>query len=178
VAPTLVAACEQLTSGHDDRIVVCVAAESVGTSILEMARTWKFPHVIASGEARKADAFASMEVAVACSGTVTTELAAQGAAIVVGYKLGWVTWAIARLFLMRSKFITLLNVAAGRKVAPEFVQTRFTPAKVVAAAERLLTDPGALEAQRRGQAEALKLMAGPGRPAAEIAAETILQLAR
>ncbi|HEX5006400.1 MAG TPA: lipid-A-disaccharide synthase [Hyphomonadaceae bacterium] len=177
VAPTLVAACERLTAGHDDRIVVCVAAESVQPSVREMAKAWRFPHIIVAGETGKADAFASMEVAVACSGTVTTELAAQGAAIVVGYKLGWVTWAIARLFLMRSKFITLLNVAAGREVAPEFVQTRFTPSKVAAAAERLLSDPRALEAQRRGQDEALKLMAGPGRPAAELAAETILGLA-
>lgn len=177
VAPTLVAACERLTHSHEDRVVVCVAAESVETEIRQIARAWKFPHVISAGEGEKADAFAAMEVAVACSGTVTTELAAQGAAIVVGYKLGWVTWAIARLFLMRSKFITLLNVAAGREVAPEFVQTRFTPAKVAAAAERLLSDPKALDTQRRGQAEALKLMAGSGRPAAEIAAETILKLA-
>ena len=130
-----------------------------------------------AGEAGKADAFASMDVALACSGTVTTELAAQGAAVVVGYKLGWVTWALARLFLMRSRFITLLNVAAGREIAPEFVQTRFTPANVAAAAERLLSDATALETQRAGQREALKLMAGPGRPAAEIAAETILKLA-
>jgi lipid-A-disaccharide synthase len=177
VAPILVATCERLMSSHDDRIVVCVAAESVEASIKQMAQGWKFPHVISTGEAEKANAFASMEVAVACSGTVTTELAAQGAAIVVGYKLGWVTWAIARLFLMRSKFITLLNVAAGREIAPEFVQTRFTPVKVAAAAERLLSDPKALEAQKREQVEALKLMAGPGRPAAEIAAETILKLA-
>jgi lipid-A-disaccharide synthase len=177
VAPTLVAASDRLMGGHDDRIVVCVAAGSVETAIRDMARDWTFPHVLATGEAEKPDAFASMDVAVACSGTVTTELAAQGAAIVVGYKLGWVTWALARLFLMRSRFITLLNVAAGREIAPEFVQTRFTPANVAAAAERLLSDSRALEMQKRGQAEALKLMAGPGRPAAEIAAETILKLA-
>jgi lipid-A-disaccharide synthase len=177
VAPTLVAACNRLMAGHDERIVVCVAAGSVEASIREMARGWMFPHVLVMGEAAKPDAFASMDVAVACSGTVTTELAAQGSAIVVGYKLGWVTWALARLLLMRSKFITLLNVAAGSEIAPEFVQTRFTAAKVAAAAERLLSDPKALETQRRGQAEALNLMAGPGRPAAEIAAETILKLA-
>lgn len=177
VAPTLAAACDRLMSGHDDRIVVCVVAGSVEESVRGMARGWRFPHVLVAGEYAKPDAFASMDVAVACSGTVTTELAAQGAAIVVGYKLGWVTWAIARLFLMRSKFITLLNVAAGREIAPEFVQTRFTPAKVSAAAERLLLDPRALETQRRSQEEALRLMTGPGRPAAEIAAETILKLA-
>ena len=118
-----------------------------------------------------------MEVALACSGTVTTELAVQGAAIVVGYRLGWVTWAIARLFLMRSRFITLINVAAGEEAAPEFVQTRFTPARTAGACLRLLDDPQALVAQRARQKRALEAMAGPGRPAAEIAAETILKLA-
>jgi lipid-A-disaccharide synthase len=177
VAPALAGACELLTSGKTDRIVLCVAAESIEASIREMAKDWTFPHVIVGGEAVKADAFSAMDVAIACSGTVTTELAAQGAPVVVGYKLGWVTWAIARLFLMRSRFITLLNVAAGREIAPEFVQTRLTSKNVAAAAERLLSDPEAMAAQRKGQAAALKSMAGPGRPAAEIAAERILRLA-
>jgi lipid-A-disaccharide synthase len=74
-----------------------------------------------------------MDVALACSGTVTTELASQGAAVIVGYKLGWVTWALARAFLMRSRYITLLTSppAAGRA---RFVQTRLTPANLSAAA--------------------------------------------
>jgi lipid-A-disaccharide synthase len=175
VAPSLIAACGRLAQG--DRIFVCVTAESVEASVRRLAKGWDFPHLLVAGEAGKSDAFASMDVAVACSGTVTTELAAQGAAIVVGYKLGWVTWALARLFLMRSRFITLLNVAAGREIAPEFVQTRLTPANVAAAASRLLTDASALETQRAGQREALKLMSGHGRPASAIAAETILKLA-
>lgn len=177
VAPSLVAACEALAKAGEDRLFVCVTAASVAAPVQEMARSWAFPHMLVTDDKRKPDAFASMEVAIACSGTVTTELAAQGAAIVVGYKLGWATWALARLFLMRSRFITLLNVAAGKEVAPEFVQTRLTPANVAGAAERLLSDTSALERQRAGQREALKVMAGPGRPAADIAAETILKLA-
>jgi lipid-A-disaccharide synthase len=177
VAPALTGACDLLSLGPVGRIVVCVAAESVEADIRDMAKAWAFPHVIVAGESAKADAFAAMDVALACSGTVTTELAAQGAPIIVGYKLGWVTWALARLFLMRSRFITLINVAAGREIAPEFVQTRLTPKNLAAAAERLLADPEALAAQRKAQAAALRSMAGPGRPAAEIAAERILRLA-
>jgi lipid-A-disaccharide synthase len=177
VAPALTAACEQLTKDRSDRIVLCVAAESVEAAIREMTKTWTFPYVVSAGEAAKPDAFAAMDVALACSGTVTTELAAQGAPIIVGYKVGWVTWAIARLFLMRSRFITLVNVAAGREVAPEFVQTRLTPRNLTAAAERLLASADERAAQRREQDAALKVMAGPGRPAAEIAAEQILKLA-
>jgi lipid-A-disaccharide synthase len=177
VAPALVEACETLATGKPGRIVVCVAAESVEPAIREMAKAWTFKHVVVTGEDMKADAFSSMAVALACSGTVTTELAAQGAPVVTGYKLGWVTWAIARAFLMRSKFITLLNVAAGREVVPEFVQTRLTAKNLAEAAERLLSDPELMMAQRKAQAAALKAMAGSGRPAAEIAAERILRLA-
>lgn len=175
-APTLIEACEQVCRQRPDVIVVCVMAPGVEKQVRAMAATWTFPHVLVS-EDEKSSAFAAMEVALACSGTVTTELAVQGAAIVVGYRLGWVTWAIARLFLMRSRFITLINVAAGEEAAPEFVQTRFTPARTAGACLRLLDDPQALDAQRARQKRALEAMAGPGRPAAEIAAETILKLA-
>src|SRR5690606_5689802 len=136
VAPALIAACDALARASEDRVFVCVTAESVEGAVREMARAWSFPHILVTDDAQKPDAFASMDVALACSGTVTTELAAQGAAIVVGYKLGWVTWAMARLVLMRSRFITLLNVAAGREGAPEFGQTRLAPATGPGAAAR------------------------------------------
>jgi lipid-A-disaccharide synthase len=117
-----------------------------------------------------------MQVAIACSGTVTTELAAQGAAVVTGYKVGWITWALLRFFLLKSRFTTLINVAANREVIPEFIQTRFHARNVEQAAERLLTDSKVREAQLKAQQDALRIMAGSGRPAAEIAAETILKL--
>jgi lipid-A-disaccharide synthase len=192
VAPTLLKAAfytdETCAEGRQDRDglitkegfhlhFVCVVAKPIEADARRLLQGWRPGQLTIVDEARKADAFAAMDVAVACSGTVTTELAEQGVAVVVGYKVGWVTWAIARLFLMRSRFITLLNVAAGEEVAPEFVQTRFTPAKVATAAERLLSNPQALETQRRRQDAALKEMSGPGRPAAEIAAETVLKLA-
>jgi lipid-A-disaccharide synthase len=177
VAPVLIEAARRLCEGKSDRKVLCVAAPSIAAQVQAFAAQWRFPHLIVTDEAQKADAFVAMDIALACSGTVTTELAEQGAPIVVGYRLGWITWAIARLFLMKAKFITLLNVAAGDEVAPEFVQTRFTPVNVARAAERLLSDPKALATQKHRQDTAIKEMAGPGRPAAEISAETILRLA-
>ncbi len=177
VAPALFEAAKRVSGRDAGRKTVCMVAPSVASDVEALARDRGAAFVLVRDEAEKADAFAAMDVAMACSGTVTTELASQGAAVVVGYKLGWITWALARAFLMRSKFITLLNVAAGREIAPEFVQTRLTAANLAGAAERLLSDPAALATQRKRQAEALKLMAGPGRPAAEIAAETILRLA-
>ena len=107
---------------------------------------------------------------------MTTELAAQGAAVVTGYKLGWITWVLLRFFLFKSRFSALVNVAANREVIPEFLQTSFNARNIEQAVEDRLANPRVLKSQQDGQREALRIMAGTGRPAAEIAAETILKL--
>lgn len=176
VAPTLFDAVKQLIAKQPNRQVVCMVAPSVANDVERMAREHLGKLILVRDESEKADAFAAMKVAVACSGTVTTELAAQGAVVVTGYKLGWITWAILRGLLFKSRFSSLVNVAVDREVIPEFIQTRFKCDLIRDAAERRLSDPLVLETQLSGQREALKIMAGTGRPAAEIAAETILSL--
>jgi lipid-A-disaccharide synthase len=176
VAPTLFEAARQLY--FDDmqhRQVICVEAGSIATELEALTGPMVFPFAIVK-EDEKADAFAAMDIALACSGTVTTELAGQGAAVIVGYRLGAVTYAIAKS-IFKAPYITMMNIAAGEEVAPEFLQDKLTAANLRAAASRLLTDPATLATQRRKQEDALKAMAGPGRPAAEISAETILELA-
>src|SRR6185295_10901500 len=110
VAPALFEAAGRATQKDSRRTIVCMGAPSVAADVDALAKAQP-RFLLIRDETEKADAFAAMDVALACSGTVTTELASQGAAVIVGYKLGWVTWALARLFLMRSRFITLLNVA-------------------------------------------------------------------
>ncbi|MDP3495225.1 MAG: lipid-A-disaccharide synthase [Hyphomonadaceae bacterium] len=176
VAPTLMEATRIVHMRDPRRHVVCMVAPSVVKEVEALATTQNFPIVLVRNEAEKADAYAAMTVAIACSGTVTTELAAQGAAVVTGYKLGWITWALLRFFLFKSKFSALVNVAADREVIPEFLQTRFNAAKIEQAVELRLSNPAVLRAQQDAQRSALRVMAGNGRPAAEIAAETILKL--
>ncbi len=67
------------------------------------------------------DVFASIRGAVACSGTITSQLAAAGVPTVVLYKLQPLTFAIAsRLF--KPDYISLVNIAVGRALMPEFMQ--------------------------------------------------------
>ena len=177
VLPVLEAAASKLCDNRPDRVVVCFAADAVSDTLRKSSSEWTFPHLLVSGDTEKADAFSAMDVALTCSGTVTTEVALQGTPIVVGYKIGWITWAIARAFLMKSPYLTLLNVAAGRPVAPEFIQTKLTPDRVSAAAEKILSNTSKRKAQIAAQFEALDTMGRGGRAAADIAAETILKLA-
>lgn len=170
VGPTLWRAAELLDRDRNDVRLVVVAAQSVRRAVVEQAPP--VAHVV--DEREKEDAFAAAAVALAASGTVTTEVALQGTPLVIGYKLGWITWALARAFLFKGKFATLMNVAADAEVAPELIQTRFTPENVAAAAAPLLDDEAAREEQVRRQDEALALMGRGGRPAAEIATDAVL----
>lgn len=171
VGPTIVAAAAQLVREIPGVTPVLVAAETVEESARALAA--QIPGVIVVGGAERNDAFAAGTAALAASGTVTTEVALQGAPVVVGYKLGWITWALARLFLLKSRYVTLMNVAAAREVAPEFIQTRFTIENLVRAAAPLLADPAARARQVEGQNAALAAMGRGARPAAEIAADVV-----
>jgi lipid-A-disaccharide synthase len=154
--------------------LAAVAAETVDARVRAQAPAG----AIVVPETEKEDAFAAATVALAVSGTVTTEAALQGAALVIGYKLGWFTWAIARTLLYTAPYATLLNVAAGREVAPEFLQTRLRAPLIADAAARLIADPRARAAQVDAQNAALGKMGRGGKPAAEIAADTVLEVMR
>jgi lipid-A-disaccharide synthase len=169
IGPTLWKAAELLDRDRADVRLLVVAAQSVRKAVVEQA-----PAVARIVDERdKEDAFAAATVALAASGTVTTEVALQGAPLVIGYKLGWLTWVMARM-VFRGKYVTLMNVAADAEVAPELLQTKFTAEAVVAAAAPLLDDEGAREEQVRRQDEALALMGRGSEPAAEIAAAAVL----
>jgi len=171
IGPTLWAAAELLDRDRDVRIIA-VAASSVRKQVIEQAPA----AVRIVEESEKEDAFAAATVALAASGTVTTEVALQGAPLVIGYKLGWVTWALARAFLFKGKYATLMNVAADAEVAPELIQTKFTPENIAHAAAPLLDDEDAREDQVRRQDDALAKMGRGGKPAAEIAADAVLNV--
>jgi lipid-A-disaccharide synthase len=172
VGPTIVAAAARLAREIEGLVPVVVAAETVAEGARTLSQS--IPGVRIIDAAERDDAFAAATAAIAASGTVTTEVGLQGAPVVVGYKLGWITWALARAFLLKSRYVTLMNVAAGREVAPEFIQTRFSVENLVRATMPLLTDPAARAKQVEAQNAALASMGRGARPAAEIAADVVL----
>lgn len=169
IGPTLWRAAVELRDTRPHVRLVVVVADAVRAAVLAQAP----PGALVVEEKEKDDAFAAATVALAASGTVTTEVALQGAPLVIGYKLGWISWAVARLILFKGKFATLMNVAEDEEVAPELLQTKFTVANLVRVAGRLLDDEAARKAQIAAQNRALNLMGRGGRPAAEIAADVV-----
>jgi lipid-A-disaccharide synthase len=104
-----------------DVMVAIAVAPAVAAQVKALAATWARPPLIMEDERDRLSAMRAATVALACSGTVTTELALAKCPMVVAYRLGPLTHLAARL-LLQTRYITLLNVAAGRFVAPERIQ--------------------------------------------------------
>jgi lipid-A-disaccharide synthase len=175
VAPVLMAAARRIKAQRPDVHILVQPAASIEAAFRERFGDIDAWARMSLNPAERYDAMAAADMALACSGTVTSEVAMQGAALIVGYRTGWITWALARGLLYRKTHITLMNILNGdQEIVPEFVQTRLDPDLISRKALAWLCDPEALAAQRRRQAEALKALVRPGKPAAEIAAEAIL----
>jgi lipid-A-disaccharide synthase len=166
-------ATERLAQRFSDLAVVVPVASTVADQVRAAVAGWKVPVRLIEDDATKLDAMAGCTAALAASGTVSTELALCGAPMVIGYRVGDMTYAILRR-LMLAKFITLLNIAADREVAPEFLQDRCTGEILAEALTPLLAEPARRAAQILAQTEALEQMGrGTGDPS-ERAAQAIL----
>ena len=79
------------------------------------------------------------DFAMVTSGTATLETACFTTPMFVVYKTSWLTYLIGRL-LVRVKNIGLVNIVAGKKIVPEFIQHRARASNLAATALRLLSD--------------------------------------
>jgi lipid-A-disaccharide synthase len=110
------------------------------------------------------------------SGTTTLEAALEATPLVIAYRVQRGTYWLARR-LVDVPHIGLVNLVAGRRVAPELVQDAATPARLAAELIPLLDDSPARSAALAGLAEVrARLGAGDGLPAGG-AAERVAALA-
>jgi lipid-A-disaccharide synthase len=107
------------------------------------------------------DAIAHADLALAASGTVTVEAALLGTPMVTYYKVTAASWLMGRM-LVRVPFYSMVNLIAGRAVAPELMQSDFTGERLAAEAQRLLGDNAARAQMRADLAEVAAHLSGPG----------------
>jgi len=115
------------------------------------------------------------DAALCKSGTTTLEAAVARCPLVVAYRARWLDYAVGK-WIVKIPYIGLVNIVAGRLVAPEFVQDALEPIAVADALEPLLD----LEsAERRAMVAALDAVrASLGTPgAATRVAEIAMDLA-
>ena len=95
------------------------------------------------------------------SGTTTLEAAIADCPLVVAYRTGRVSFALAKRLVTVSN-IGLVNVVAGREVAREFIQDAIVPAKMAESLSELITDTPRRREVLAGLAEVRSKLGSPG----------------
>lgn len=113
------------------------------------------------------------DVALITSGTTTVEALLAKCPAVVAYRLSWLSYLLLRP-LVRTPFIAMANIIAGRALFPEFVQHAVRAEPMAAAVMAWLDDP---ERVRELRTTGVALHADMRRGAADRAAEAVLALA-
>ena len=178
LAAPLQDAVRRLAAARPDLRFVAPAADTVVEQVRAKVAAWPTSVDVVEGRLLKFDAMKAATFAIACSGTVTTELAMAGCPMAVAYRLAEVTYQVAWALLQPPKYLTLINRAAGRAVAPEFIQHDCTGPKIAAAVAARLNDPALLKGQVAAQNAALAIMGRGGPDPAERAAEVVLEMLR
>ncbi len=113
---------------------------------------------------------AQMDAAITCSGTATLENALLGLPMVVAYQAPWITYQIAKR-VITVKYISLVNIIAGRPLVREYIQNAATPSALSGQVMALMQNPDKLNAMR---GEFLKLRKSLGEPGAAKRAAAII----
>jgi lipid-A-disaccharide synthase len=137
---------ELLAKNIPGLVTVLPTVPHVAAKVRQAAKSWPTPLHILDSETDKFAAFDAADVALAASGTVTAELALARTPMVVAYRVGGLTYALAH-WLMTVPHMTLINILLGRRAVPEFKQSEAKPEVLAAAVEKLFRNPEARAAQ-------------------------------
>ncbi|MDD5585453.1 MAG: lipid-A-disaccharide synthase [Alphaproteobacteria bacterium] len=137
---------EKLKEKHPDLQFVIPTVGNVAGAVKKAAAEWPVPVIVTLGDEDKYDAFAAATAALACSGTVSVELAMARLPAVIAYKVHPVTGFLMRR-LLKTKYATLINIMRNRVVVPEFLQENCAAEKLAVAVYELLNDAGTRQCQ-------------------------------
>lgn len=166
-----------LLANRGNRIKVTLPTlPKVEPLVRQLTAGWQVQPRIVVGEAERLRAFAEADAALAASGTVSLELALARIPTVLSYRPDW----LARTFLAPRITIwsaALPNIIADEPVVPEYFNQFVRAGSLARQLEQLLV-PGL---RRNAQLESFDKIASAmqtDRPAGEIAAEKVLDLAK
>lgn len=161
IFPGMLDAAERIRARHPDAQFVVPVASTLRE---EAIRPFLASHAtldvkLVPGKAD--EAVGASDAALVKSGTSTLETALMMRPMVVVYRMSWLSFLLAKLFVRIASF-ALVNILAGRRVVPELLQLQASPARMAEEVEKLLADPAAREAQQAGLSEVRASLGRPG----------------
>ncbi|WP_031235575.1 lipid-A-disaccharide synthase [Asticcacaulis sp. AC402] len=171
--PTFIDTLLALGKARTDLTMVMPVAETVRNLVVPAVSGLPLRLHLIENEDDKYSAMQAATLALACSGTVSTELALAGCPMIIAYKVEPLTWWIFKT-IATIKYVTLFNITAGKEIAPEFIQPTCTPENLLDAVNERLDDAVLRGNQIDEQFKALDLMGRGQRPPAEKAARAVI----
>ena len=124
---------------------VLPAAPNVAGALSQMIEEWPIKPILLDpreldkdrAAMLKRSAFRAADIALAASGTVSLELAANETPMVIAYDMNWLSrLIIGRMLLVDT--VTLINLVTNTRFVPEFIGKNCKPAKIAPAVLQLL----------------------------------------
>lgn len=136
---------QTLAQTHETlRFVLPAAPGPVADMVAQAVADWPVKPLIINptDKAAKRAAFKRADLALAASGTVSLELAANDTPMVIAYDMNWLSRRLIKRML-KIDTVTLVNLASETRVVPEFLGENCTAEQIIPAVEALLKDPAA-----------------------------------
>jgi lipid-A-disaccharide synthase len=182
LAPVFGETLKVVLNARPDARVVLPAARSVAAAVQDAARHWPGDPIVLDprddpqADAKKRAAFAAADIALAASGTVSLELAANATPMVIAYDMSWLSWQIMSR-MARIDTVTLVNLVFGQNIVPEFLGPACKPPDIAAALLKLLDDkPARLQQLAAMNATMVKLGRGGEAPGLRAARSVLAAL--
>ncbi len=178
LAPIFGAALQEFLRDRPGMRVVVPAVAHMVDAVAEQVRNWPGNPIVVDprelpsddAQAQKRAAFAAADLALAASGTVSLELAAQATPMVIAYNLNWLTTLIAKR-MVKLDTVTLVNLVSETHAVPECLLDECQPDKIAAALEQVAATPNA---QHQAMATAMERLGRGGEAPGLRAARSVL----
>lgn len=153
--------------------VVIPTVRGVAGLVRQMAARWPVAPLVLEAASDKRAAFAAADVALAASGTVSLDLAANRVPMVIGYDMNPLSRFLMQR-LVRLDTVTLVNLVSETRAVPEFLGTDCRPERMARVMLHLLDDEAAREDQIAAMDLTMQRLGRGGEPPGLRAARSVL----
>lgn len=177
LAPRFGAALRRVLVGQPDARVVVPTVAAQADRLRALLSDWSGAPILLDPAhypaTEKRAAFGAADVALAASGTVSLELAANGLPMVIAYDFHPLTRVLMRR-MARIDTVTLVNLVSETRAVPEFLLEACQPERIAPALSELLADPDARARQVAAMELTMTRLGRGGPPPGLRAAQSVL----
>jgi lipid-A-disaccharide synthase len=173
LAPRFEEAIARLRDREPGLRVILPTVRGVAGIVRDLAGRWKVAPLVVETAEDKARAFAAADLALAASGTVSLELAANRVPMVIAHDFNRLTWWLMKRAALIDT-VTLVNIVSETRVVPEYLGPACRPGPISRALMALIDDEDAREKQFAAMALTMDRLGAEGEAPGLRAARSVL----